>query len=346
MDLLLIKSLSKSFAATHRTAPPAVDGMSLAVAEGNFCALVGESGSGKTTLLRMVAGLEMPDAGEISIAGKLVFGHGRAVPTERRGIGLVFQSHALFPHLTVAKNVSFGLRKMSKKERRTRVAELLSLAGMQSYGGRYPHEISGGQRQRIALVRALAPRPPLVLLDEPFSNLDVSLRSRMRDEVRSMLERERATVLFVTHDVEDALAMADQIAVMKDGRLMQEGTAREIYRAPATHEVAEFFGPCNIVPRKWLVDPLPHEAVTYLRKDEDCLWLRPECLRVTRPGDDQGSGAILARGTVRSSRFVGATLLVRVDVSGCGECEVAALAPEDMQLSSDDEVELRLSVGS
>jgi len=339
VDLLAIKALSKSFAGQSVAA---VDSVSLTVAEGDFAALVGESGSGKTTLLRMVAGLEMPDAGGISIAGEKVFGGRGVVPPEKRGIGFVFQSHALFPHLTVAKNVSFGLRSLAAKARRDRVAEMLSLAGMADYGDRYPHELSGGQRQRVALARALSPRPPLVLLDEPFSNLDVSLRSRMRDEVRTMLEQASATVLFVTHDVDDALAMADRIAVMKDGRLVQEGTARTIYEAPASHEVAEFFGTCNVVPRDLLKDPEAEELAEFSRPGGDRFWIRPEYLKVNALGSG-GEGRIAMTGKVVRTLYAGAVQKVKVAIGENSGCCVIAEAPSDVEFAIASEVEIRLT---
>jgi len=338
VDLLAIKSLSKSFTGQS---VPAVDNVSLSVAEGDFSALVGESGSGKTTLLRMVAGLEMPDAGGISIAGTKVFGEGSVVPPEKRGIGFVFQSHALFPHLTVTKNVSFGLRSLATKARRERVAEMLTLAGMTDYSERYPHELSGGQRQRIALARALAPRPPLVLLDEPFSNLDVTLRSRMRDEVRAMLEKASATVLFVTHDVDDALAMADRIAVMKGGQLVQEGTAREIYEAPGSHDVAEFFGTCNVVPANLLVNPNAEGVVDLLRDEEGRVWIRPEFLEVNAVGEG-GAGEILMTGKVVRCVYAGAVQKVKVGIGWNAGCRVDAEAPVDVDLATGSMVEVRL----
>lgn len=341
MNLLEIKELSKSFG---EQSAAAVDTVSLAVAEGDFSALVGKSGSGKTTLLRMVAGLEMPDAGEISIAGERVFGGGVMVPPEKRGIGFVFQSHALFPHLTVAENISFGLRAVVAKVRRERVAEMLSLAGMGDYGGRYPHELSGGQRQRVALARALAPSPPLVLLDEPFSNLDVSLRSRMRDEVRSMLEQASTTVLFVTHDVDDALAMADRIAVMKDGRLAQEGTAREIYESPANHDVAEFFGTCNVVPCALLEDPQAKGIAKFLRHDEDSVWIRPQCLEVKAVGSGS-TGEVAMIGKVVRSVYAGAVQKVKIVIGGYSGCNVIAEAPIDVDFAIGSEVEIRLVDG-
>ncbi|MGH7350545.1 MAG: ABC transporter ATP-binding protein, partial [Candidatus Rokuibacteriota bacterium] len=198
MDVLLLERVTKRFSAAES---PAVDGLSLQVAEGEILALLGPSGCGKTTTLRLIAGLESPDAGTITIRGQVVAGPGRSVPPEERGIGIVFQDYALFPHLTVGDNVGFGLPRAG---RLPRVEEVLDLVGLGGFGPRYPHELSGGQQQRVAVARALAPAPALMLLDEPFSNLDADLRTQMRDEVERILRTSRTTAVFVTHDQEEA----------------------------------------------------------------------------------------------------------------------------------------------
>ena len=229
-------------------AAPAVAGVSLVIDRGEIVALLGPSGCGKTTTLRLIAGFERPDAGHVSIAGTVVAGPGRWVAPERRNVGMVFQDYALFPHLTVAANVGFGLRSGSRREQAARVAETLALVGLEGFAGRYPHQLSGGQQQRVALARALAPRPNVVLLDEPFSNLDGELRAQVRRDVRDILRGAGATALLVTHDRDEAFAVADRIALMHSGRIVQVGTPADLYRAPATPAVASFLGAADLLP--------------------------------------------------------------------------------------------------
>jgi iron(III) transport system ATP-binding protein len=217
----------------------------LCVERGEFVALLGPSGCGKTTLLRLVAGFERPDGGEIAIEDRPVVGPGVWVPAHARGIGMVFQEYALFPHLSVEQNVGFGVR---RGDRRERVPELLRLVGLSGYAERFPHELSGGQQQRVALARALAPRPSVVLLDEPWSNIDPMLRASMRAELAQILRGIDVTVLFVTHDREEAFSLADRIALMRDGTVVQTGSPEELYLAPADRWAAEFVGAANFVP--------------------------------------------------------------------------------------------------
>ena len=232
------------------SAPPAVEHLSLEVAEGEILALLGPSGSGKTTALRLVAGFERPDAGVVWIAGRQVAGGGTWVPPEARGVGMVFQDYALFPHLTVVENVAFGLHCLDWFDRSPRTDETLRLVGMREFSGRYPHELSGGQQQRVALARALAPRPFAVLLDEPFSNLDTDLRSQIRDEVRGILKETGTSAIFVTHDQEEALLLGDRFGVLNQGRLEQVDTPEAIFHTPRTRFVAGFFGRADFVPAR------------------------------------------------------------------------------------------------
>ncbi|MGP3916973.1 ABC transporter ATP-binding protein [Nonomuraea sp. 10N515B] len=224
-----VTEVTKSFGGT-----PVLIGCSLVVEEGQLVAVLGPSGCGKTTLLRIVAGFERADAGAVTIGDRVVTG----LPPEKRGVGIVPQEAALFPHLTVARNVGFGLPRGS----RDRVAECLELVGLAGFGERMPHELSGGQQQRVALARALAPKPGVVLLDEPFNALDRSLRVSVRDDVRAALKRAGATAVLVTHDQEEALSMADTVAVMREGRIVQKGTPASVYAAPHDLGVATFIG--------------------------------------------------------------------------------------------------------
>ena len=223
-------------------AQPAVQGVTLSLRAGDIGVLIGPSGCGKTTLLRAVAGLEPVTGGEIRLTKSVVSSATLSLPPEQRRIGMVFQDYALFPHLTVGRNVAFGIHQLPRAEQAARVAEVLNLVGLTGSEHRYPHELSGGQQQRVALARALAPRPQLMLLDEPFSNLDVDLRERLAHEVRGILKAAGATALFVTHDQLEAFAIGDVIGVMHEGRLHQWDDAYTLYHRPATRFVADFIG--------------------------------------------------------------------------------------------------------
>ena len=221
---------------------PAVADVSFGLAAGDIGVLIGPSGCGKTTLLRAVAGLEPVTAGSIRVSGEVIGSATVHVPAESRRIGMVFQDYALFPHLDVGGNIAFGLHQLPKSQRAARVAEVLDLIGLPGIERRFPHELSGGQQQRVALARALAPRPRLLLLDEPFSNLDVDLRERLAHEIRGILKAAHATALFVTHDQLEAFAIGDVIGVMHEGRLHQWDDAYTLYHRPATRFVADFIG--------------------------------------------------------------------------------------------------------
>ena len=230
--------LRKRFGTTQ-----AVDGVSLTVEAGAILSLVGPSGCGKTTLLRLIAGFETPDSGSIHLGGSPVAGAGEFVLPEHRRVGLVFQDYALFPHMTAAENVAFGLIGYEKEARRRRAMEALSHAYVDHLANRYPYQLSGGEQQRVALVRSVAPRPLLLLLDEPFSNLDPNLRAQFRQDLRRVISSTNIPAIYVTHDREEALAVGDTIAVMDGGRLEQVGPAEELYERPASRFTAQFLGP-------------------------------------------------------------------------------------------------------
>jgi iron(III) transport system ATP-binding protein len=236
--MIRLEAVSKRFGAVS-----AVENAELEVVRGEFVALLGPSGCGKTTLLRLIAGFERPDEGSVWLKDRVVAGPAW-VPPERRHVGMVFQDYALFPHFDVAANVGYGL---SRRWRARRVREVLELVGLGGQEKRFPHELSGGQQQRVALARALAPEPAVVLLDEPWSNIDPLLRSSMRDELASILREASATILLVTHDREEAFSVADRIALMRSGTIVQAGAPEDLYFAPASRWAAEFVGAANLV---------------------------------------------------------------------------------------------------
>lgn len=233
--LLSIQGLSKSF---NNGKVKALQNVSFSLEKGKIISIVGESGCGKTTLIRLISGLETPDAGEILMEDTVMSSETKFLPPENRDIGMVFQDCALFPHLTVYQNVTYGVRKNYRKERATQVLDLVGLSG---YGKRYPHELSGGQQQRVALARALAPNPKLLILDEPFSNLDVILRKQLRQDIANILRNTAMTAIFITHDIKDALAVSDEILVLQNGLKIQIGNTQEVYNNPADEYVKLLF---------------------------------------------------------------------------------------------------------
>ncbi len=246
--ILHLEGVSKTYS---RQGVPAVNQVSLSVPQGHLLSLLGPSGCGKTTLLRLIAGFEQPFQGKITIAGKVVADASSNIPPEKRDVGMVFQDYALFPHLNVAKNIAFGLKQNRLSggvDLKKQVQSALTLVGLEGLEQRYPHELSGGQQQRVALARALAPRPNLVLLDEPLSNLDVQVRLRLRTELRDILKASGIAAVFVTHDQEEALSISDSVAVMQQGHLEQHDIPERIYTEPASRFVAEFVTQGNFLP--------------------------------------------------------------------------------------------------
>ena len=225
----------------------AVRDVSFDVWPGEILSILGSSGSGKTTLLRLIAGLEAPTAGQVLINGELASSPGKQIPPDRRAVGMVLQEYALFPHMTVEQNISFGLRDLDAGRREQRVAEVMELVRLPGIRGRYPHELSGGQQQRVALARTLAPHPVTVLLDEPFSNLDAGMRHDMRQEVESILREDRTAAVFVTHDRDEAFAMADRVGIMREGEMEQVDTPDAVYHLPANRHVARLTGTCDFL---------------------------------------------------------------------------------------------------
>ena len=232
----------------YETGRPAISDISLCARKGEILCLLGPSGCGKTTTLRVIAGFEPVVGGEVYLEGQLVSAAGLVVPTEQRRVGMVFQEYALFPHLRVAENIAFGLQHLSADQRTTQVHAMLAMTGLIGFERRYPHELSGGQQQRVALARALAQKPVILLLDEPFSNLDPDMTGKMRQDLHDLLRRTNTTAILVTHDHDEAFAMADRVAVLNNGRLEQFDTPEAIYHMPSTPFVADFVGQADFIP--------------------------------------------------------------------------------------------------
>lgn len=241
MGFLAIENVFKTFDKDVQV----LKGIDTTMQKGDTIALVGESGCGKTTLLRSIAGFEKPEEGSIRLNGEVLQDAQAFINPEKRNIGFLFQDYALFPHMTVASNIAFGLESLSKADQEQRIDEVLTMLGIESLKKRYPHEISGGQQQRVALARALAPSPKLLLMDEPFSNIDNMIKDQVRTELKSVLREAGITTILVTHDMEDAMIMADEILVMKDGQILQQAIPNEMYQNPVDSYVAGFFGKAN-----------------------------------------------------------------------------------------------------
>ena len=306
--VLKINQISKQF---DRSSPPVLNQVSLELQEGEILGLLGPSGCGKTTLLRLVAGFETLNSGSIELSGKSIATSEQSVAPEHRNIGMVFQDYALFPHLTIAQNVAFGLQKTSRKrfapaQIQALTQESIDRVGLSGLELRYPHELSGGQQQRVALARALAPQPAMILLDEPLSNLDIQVRLRLRQEIRSILKNARTSAIFVTHDQEEALSMCDRIAVMNKGYLEQLGTPESIYQTPISRFVADFVTQANFIEATfrsgfWQTELGEFEAIGTLanpdKKSQSTLMIRQEDVKIKV--DDR------SRIVIRDRQFLG-----------------------------------------
>ncbi len=299
MSQIRLTGIAKSYGASVAVAP-----MDLTVADGEFLTLLGPSGCGKTTLMRMIAGITLPDQGSVFINGRDM----AALPPEKRNVGLVFQSYALFPHMTVAANVGFGLkmRGIVKAAAADRVRAALALVDLEPLAARYPRELSGGQQQRVALARAIVIEPDVLLLDEPLSNLDAKLRENLREDLRNLQQRLRVTAIYVTHDQAEAMALADRIVVMNKGAIVEQGAPVQLYRTPQTRFAAEFLGQTNVVPVT--PDGLLPWGDAVMAPPGSVVSIRPEDIGITAAPD--GPGRIL------SLTFLGTAVEYRVDLGG------------------------------
>jgi iron(III) transport system ATP-binding protein len=349
-----VKSLSISGVTKAFGGPPVLSGVSLEVPEGSFTAILGPSGSGKTTLLRIIAGFERPDAGQVRLGDEVVDDSVQHfVPTEKRRIGYVPQEGALFPHLSVGRNVAFGLARSERRSRR--VDELLELVGLARLARRYPHQLSGGQQQRVALARALASQPEIVLLDEPFSSLDAALRASVRADVHDVLRLSGATSILVTHDQDEALSMADQVAILRAGVIAQINTPAALYRAPRDADLAQFLGEANLLDGTLLVDTVTtalgelelarpvgggsangNGSLHLHPNDRVSVMVRPEQLQLSQV-DQAGIPSV-----VRSYEYFGHDAVVRVQPDQAGLPELVVRITGGTPLAAGARVGLRV----
>lgn len=345
--MLKITSVQKKFDKKH-----VLSDVSLSLREGQIGCLLGASGCGKTTLLRIIAGFETIDSGQVNIDSMLVSSDQTLTPSEERKIGMVFQDYALFPHLTVKENIAFGLQQKKKgffsaslsTADKKRINKMLSLVGLTESANKFPHQLSGGQQQRVALVRALAPKPKLLLLDEPFSNLDVTLRERLSLEMRTILKKEGITAVMVTHNQSEAFAMADTIGIMNEGKLHQWGTPSEVYHTPKTPFVATFIGDGELIEGS-LTETTVDTALGSFNKDyitffpshkRGVMLVRPEKICVSSLKENVTSGAV--KGIVEDIRFKGTSCSCSIKLSS-NEI-ITAIVPNNTPLSQHDMVEV------
>ncbi len=320
-----------------------IENLNLHVNQGDLICLLGPSGCGKTTVLRAIAGFQPLSGGEILIRRQKVSSPGYSLAPEKRHIGMVFQDYALFPHMNVAQNIGFGLRRMSRAKRQKISDEMLETVGLNGLGHRYVHELSGGQQQRVALARALAPRPDLVLLDEPFSNLDVDMRERLSLEVRQILKARNATGILVTHDQHEAFAIGDQICVMNEGRILQRDTAYNLYHSPENRFVADFIGQGVFVPGELIAPDTVQTEIGIIRGDRAYEWpLGRRVELLLRPDDiiPDEKGELSAQVTQRA--FKGAEILYTLKFDS--GLEVQSLFPSHHDHSPGERVHVRLGL--
>ncbi|KAB1196097.1 MULTISPECIES: ABC transporter ATP-binding protein [Haloferax] len=341
-SVLELDGVSKAYGAET-----VIDDLSISVEDGEILTLLGPSGCGKTTTLRLIAGLDHPDGGEVRLNGSVVSSSEAFVAPEERGVGVVFQEFALFPHLTAAENIAFGLKELDDAERDARVRELLDLVGLETQGASYPDELSGGQQQRVALARSLAPEPSILLLDEPFSNLDVDLRVKMREEVRRILKEAGVTAISVTHDQEEAMSISDRVAVMNDGDLEQIGEPEQVFQHPESRFVAGFLGYAGFLPGRISGDRIETElgsverdqlhglAPEYDETDIDIL-VRPDDVSA-HACDGPGHGEVVGK------RYLGPTILYEVELDG-GD-NLLCMHNHDETVPTDGRVEVTLDAG-
>ena len=343
-----LRGLRKSYGSTV-----VVDGVDLQIEHGQLVCLLGPSGCGKTTTLRLLAGFLEPDGGEIVVGGRRLSARGRVVPPERRGMSMIFQSYAVWPHMSVFDNVAYGLklRGLARSEIERRVGAILDTVRLGGLGERYPGELSGGQQQRVALARALVVEPETLLLDEPLSNLDAHLREEMRFEIRRLHEQYRITTVYVTHDQAEAMVIADRIAVMNQGRIEQVGTGEDIYERPRTEFVARFIGQTNLL--AGTVGPEPgsvtlrggvlRTASTPMAAGQGVtVSIRPSDIAIQRGVEANGTHSNVLHGRVLRAYYLGATRHYQVEVDGLDGLSMRVIGPPDEVIGPGEEVTLRL----
>ena len=336
--LVAIKSIEQSYGGNR-----VLSGLSFALERGQIGCLLGASGCGKTTVLRCIAGFEPVAAGEIWLNGVLVSRKDFSVPTEKRRIGMVFQDYALFPHLDVTANIAFGLHNLDRPQREPRVAELLETVGLAHAGAKFPHELSGGQQQRVALARALAPRPELLLLDEPFSNLDVELRERLSLEVRDILKQQNTTAILVTHDQHEAFNIADAVGIMARGTIEQWDTSYNLYHEPASRTVADFIGQGTFLPGTVVNDNLVQLELGTFQAKLPSEWPRGAMVDVLlRPDDILHDDSSPLQAEVLHKAFRGAEFLYTLQLPGGGR--VLSLVPSHHNHAIGEKIGIRLEL--
>jgi iron(III) transport system ATP-binding protein len=337
MDLLQLKNIECRYQGR-----PVVQDLSMHVKKGSLVCLLGPSGCGKTTVLRAIAGLEDVTSGEILLSGKTVSSKGMTLPPEKRRIGMVFQEYALFPHLNVEDNVAFGLRNQSSNELREKVRRILKIVGMENVGQRFVHELSGGQQQRVALARALAPEPELILLDEPFSNLDIELRERLSLEVRDILKDQDITGILVTHDQHEAFAIGEHIGVMENGRILQWDTAYNLYHEPANRFIADFIGQGEFLAGKLLAPDVLETEAGIIKGNRAFLWPEGTTVDVLlRPDDIIPDNNSELRAEIIDKAFKGAEIMYTLRLPTGGT--VLSLFPSHSDHGIGEQVGIRIA---